>query len=99
MKGNRRCRKFAEHHCGIATQLDRIRQQNHLYFFPLLMQAARGDESVTSVVAFAAKDHDTTHFPVMRQNIVSHRSTSIFHERERWHAEALAGGAVNGSHF
>jgi hypothetical protein len=35
----------------------------------------------------------------MRQNIVSHRSACIFHERERWHAEALAGGAVNGSHF
>src|SRR5580700_9304251 len=91
--------KFAEHDCGVAAQFDWVRQQNHLYLFPLLVQAACRDKSVAPVVTLPTENYHATRFAVMRQNVISNRGARILHERERWHAEALAGGAVNGSHF
>ena len=35
----------------------------------------------------------------MRENVLGNRRPGVFHQRKRRHAEALAGGTVNGPHF
>ena len=63
------------------------------------MQSPRRHESVAAIVSLAAKNHDAHRRGVMREHIIRDGCAGIFHQRERRHAEALAGGAIDGSHF
>ena len=77
----------------------RIRQQDDLNRLPSLMQLPRRHKSIAAVVALAAENHDLLHRAIMREHMLRHGRPGIFHQRKRRHAEALAGGAVDGAHF
>ena len=76
-----------------------IGQQDDLHRLPCLKQLASGHESVAAVVALATEDQYFLRIGVMRQNMLRHRGPGVFHQRQGWHAEALAGRAVDGAHF
>src|SRR5579859_1950037 len=91
--------QLAVHNRGITFQLARVREENDLYVFALLMQSPRRDETVAAVVTFAAENHNPSHRVVMSQDVLRDGRTRVLHQCERRHAEALAGGAVDSAHF
>ena len=92
-------RQLAKHDCGITPQIGRVRQQDNLNFLPPFMQPPPGHESISSIISLAAENYDALRRSVMLQHIFRDGRAGIFHQRKRRHAEALAGGAVNPSHF
>jgi hypothetical protein len=63
------------------------------------MQPPRSDESIASIVALAAENHDAPHRTVMREHVIRNRGARVFHQRERGHAEAIASCTIDGAHL
>ncbi len=99
MHGDGRLRQLPKHDRRIAPHIGRVRQQDDLHFLPLLMQPSRRHKAIAAVIPLAAENHDAPGRSMMREHIIRHGRARILHQRERRHAEALAGGAINGSHL
>src|SRR5580658_7758755 len=92
-------RQPAIHCCGVAFQLRRISQQNHLHRFGFFTQDSRCDKPIAAVVPLAAKDNNLFGAPIRSQHMLGNSRASVLHQRERSHAKALAGDAIDGAHF
>ena len=62
-------------------------------------ERARGDESISSVVAFAAENGDAAGVRVLAFDETGNRLSRVAHENNGRNGEPLAGGAVGGTHF
>ena len=91
--------KLAKHERCIAPQLVGIGEKDDLHCLSLLMQAARGDETIPAVVPFAAKNDNPLRRRMVRKHVVRDRSPRVLHQGERGNAIALAGSAVDRTHF
>src|ERR1700735_3204445 len=91
--------QLAKHDRSITSQIVRVRQQYYLNLLPLFTQSPRRHESIAAIISLAAKNHDAHRRGVMQEHIIRDGCARIFHQRERRHAEALAGSAINSSHF
>ncbi len=69
------------------------------HFPARFMQLACDDESVAAVVAFAADDAECFGRGIRQQSEFCHCRSSVLHQRERRHAEAFAGDAIDLAHF
>jgi len=99
MHNNRRVRQLAVHDRRIAPEAGGIRQKNYLDDLPYLMQQPRRNKTIAAIVALAAEDNDPPRRRVVRENMIRHGCSRIFHQRERGNAEAFASGAIDGAHF
>src|SRR5438552_16007954 len=63
------------------------------------MQAARGNESVAAIIAFATDDANRIALRIIPQNVFRHRAAGVFHQGERWHFIFGSGDAIDIAHF
>ena len=92
-------RHLLEHLRRIAAQFSRIRQQKHEHFPARFPQPAGRDEAIAAVVPFPANDSDPRGVRIIGEHETRHRGARIFHQRERGHAKALRGGAIDLAHL
>src|ERR1700758_148050 len=92
-------RHALEHLSSIATQVAGFRQQYNDHFPARLDQLARRNETVAPVVTLSAHDPNSLRLRILREHELGHRGSGIFHQRERMHAETLAGGAIDLAHL
>src|ERR1035437_5371652 len=94
--GNRQPREGGR---GVSRKIAGTTQQQYLDDFAGEMQMAGRHESVAPVVAFAAEDGDAQRLWVTLAHELCHRRSRVLHQRERGHAEAFRGQAINFAHF
>src|SRR5262249_10302921 len=92
-------RESLEHLRRVAAQFRGLGQEQSFDCFATLMQLAGGNKSVPPVIALAAYQPKAFCLWVMLHGKARHGGAGILHERERRHTEALAGNAINLSHF
>ena len=92
-------RQAGKHFGGIAAQLGRVGEQQHLDHFAGLVELAGGDKSVSAIVPFSANDRDSRRLGEVLAREIRDRRAGIFHQRQRMDAEAFGGEPVDFPHL